>query len=147
MFCSFLTINKLQNISSSSIFKDKVVRIKCFNGSRPKYFNTPKVYTTDAHQNHFRLILAPSHHFAIYCNSLNWSNSKNFLHPFKIIDKSSLLHFYYYVQKLFLYCGKIFSLWNIFYLLFLTEHFISRPSLVLNPCFNSSMLSVTYFIC
>ena len=115
MFCSFLTINKLQNISSSSIFKDKVVRIKCFNGSRPKYFNTPKVYTTDAHQNHFRLILAPSHHFAIYCNSLNWSNSKNFLHPFKIIDKSSLLHFYYYVQKLFLYCGKIFSLWNIFF--------------------------------
>ena len=116
MFCSFLTINKLQNISILSIFKDKVVRIKCFNGSRPKYFHTPKAYTTDAHQNYFLLILAPSHHFAIYCNSLNWSNSKNFLHPLKIIDKSSLLHFYFYAQKPF------FVLWKN---LLTVEHFFS----------------------
>ena len=106
MFCSFLTINKLQNISILSIFKDKVVRIKCFNGSRPEYFNTPKVYTTDAHQNYFRLILAPSQHFAIY--------SKNFLHSLKIIDKSSLLHFYFYAQNFFCivekssHCGTFF---------------------------------------
>ena len=48
MFYCFLTMNELQNIKNSSIFKGKnVLTTKCFDAPRSKCFDPPVVYTTN----------------------------------------------------------------------------------------------------